>query len=765
MSVRTKDALLHAALSALLAAGLILPLLGVAGLLQSQWLTGLLCVAAVALGLGGLSLLPRGTLFCWLGALAGLAVWALLGGVRTVQETVLGVRLTAAGHAAALPFYGRQAALAGSILISLTAWAMTAKRAGAAFALMAVLGVMFCLWLTAHGSLVWLVFPAGAALLTMLARDRNESLRAGRVLPYMATLMLLMVLLVPAAGLVSPTLKKAADDFRQRVMDTFFFTDPRNEFSLAREGYYPQGRDQLGGTPSLNTHEVMTVETPVTVWLRGAVKNTYTGHAWEDTTEEQRYLWVGARWSERRAELFDQRLPAAGAGEAVTIRVSVTDANASAIFTPQRVRTLTTDGDLVPYFNDASEIFATRDLKGGDGWTVTALTDLGRDSRMAWILAECAAQADPVRDAAVAALYTDVPDYVQREVALLTTRITAGEDTAYGKAMAIQRWLQANYRYSLNVPDVDPRYDFVSAFLLSEEKAGYCTYFASAMTVMCRLAGLSARYVEGYLAKPGRDGVARVTGLDGHAWVEVWFPGYGWLTFDPTPSDSGGGTQPPPDTGSPDRQDREGENPEDREDEKPQDQEEEEPDGEDDEEDGGDDPEERPDDREEEAPDSQETPEGADVDQRPKDPPRMRWLLWILPVLLLAGLILLARLRIRMTRPERMERKTPSPDSRWCLWMQAVCDALGVLGETRPRDCTLSQWLRAVDAKGVTPASLAPLGESAGVIFYGHQEPLEEEIDLARAAWADIRQGMTRRQRARLDRRRAFGRKRSFIGN
>ena len=75
--------------------------------------------------------------------------------------------------------------------------------------------------------------------------------------------------------------------------------------------------------------------------------------------------------------------------------------------------------------------------------------------------------------------------------------------------------------------------DFVSYFLL-DSREGYCSYFASAMAVLCRAAGLPARYVEGYSlhAAPGESVV--LTGEDAHAWVEVYFNGVGWLSFDPT---------------------------------------------------------------------------------------------------------------------------------------------------------------------------------------------------------------------------------------
>lgn len=76
--------------------------------------------------------------------------------------------------------------------------------------------------------------------------------------------------------------------------------------------------------------------------------------------------------------------------------------------------------------------------------------------------------------------------------------------------------------------------DFVSWFLL-DERQGYCTSFATAMAVMARMVGLPSRYVEGYAATPDADGVARVTQQNAHAWAEIYFTGFGWLPFDPTP--------------------------------------------------------------------------------------------------------------------------------------------------------------------------------------------------------------------------------------
>ena len=81
-------------------------------------------------------------------------------------------------------------------------------------------------------------------------------------------------------------------------------------------------------------------------------------------------------------------------------------------------------------------------------------------------------------------------------------------------------------------PQADPL-----AYFLFQKRAGHCEYFAAAMTVMLRSAGIPARYINGFLTGEyngvGGDFVVRAS--DAHSWVEAYFPGFGWLTFDPTP--------------------------------------------------------------------------------------------------------------------------------------------------------------------------------------------------------------------------------------
>jgi protein-glutamine gamma-glutamyltransferase len=129
--------------------------------------------------------------------------------------------------------------------------------------------------------------------------------------------------------------------------------------------------------------------------------------------------------------------------------------------------------------------------------------------------------------------YLQLPQLDPR-VKKLAEDITAHSTSDYDKATDIRRYLIANYAYTLNLTSAgkDPL-----AYFLFTRRAGHCEYFATAMTIMLRAVGVPARYATGFLPGEYNDvgGDYIIRGSDAHAWVEVYFSGYGWLTFDPTP--------------------------------------------------------------------------------------------------------------------------------------------------------------------------------------------------------------------------------------
>jgi hypothetical protein len=125
----------------------------------------------------------------------------------------------------------------------------------------------------------------------------------------------------------------------------------------------------------------------------------------------------------------------------------------------------------------------------------------------------------------------------------LAKQITARALTPYDKTITLETYLRSHYAYNLNLtgkPGDDPL-----AHFLFETRSGHCEYFASAMAIMLRTLDIPTREVNGFLPGEyndlGEDYIVRAS--DAHSWVEVYFPGSGWMTFDPTPpgaEDAGG---------------------------------------------------------------------------------------------------------------------------------------------------------------------------------------------------------------------------------
>ncbi len=123
----------------------------------------------------------------------------------------------------------------------------------------------------------------------------------------------------------------------------------------------------------------------------------------------------------------------------------------------------------------------------------------------------------------------------------LAKEITSDYSQNFAKALAIEKYFKTEYKYAQSFTHSAGGAMQKVNYMIRETKTGYCTYFATAMTVMMRQLGIPARYVTGYHAKSVSDAdntgtfVREIDDKNYHAWVEVYFEGMGWLTFDPTP--------------------------------------------------------------------------------------------------------------------------------------------------------------------------------------------------------------------------------------
>jgi transglutaminase-like putative cysteine protease len=132
--------------------------------------------------------------------------------------------------------------------------------------------------------------------------------------------------------------------------------------------------------------------------------------------------------------------------------------------------------------------------------------------------------------------YTTLPETITDRTREFAQTATIDLVSDYGKAIAIRDTLREMYPYTLVTPRLPEGDDFVDWFLF-EQKSGYCTSYASAMVVLLRTLNIPSRYVEGYVLpeKGEKEETYRVTNRYAHAWAEVYFEGFGWMTFEPTP--------------------------------------------------------------------------------------------------------------------------------------------------------------------------------------------------------------------------------------
>jgi transglutaminase-like putative cysteine protease len=135
---------------------------------------------------------------------------------------------------------------------------------------------------------------------------------------------------------------------------------------------------------------------------------------------------------------------------------------------------------------------------------------------------------------------TDLPDDLPELVRALTLQVTEDAPTRFEKAQALQEWFRESggFTYDLSA-DPGNGSDDLARFLDDDEggRTGYCEQFASAMAVMARAVGIPSRVAVGFLT-PDRvdEDTWQYSAWDLHAWPELFFPGSGWVRFEPTPS-------------------------------------------------------------------------------------------------------------------------------------------------------------------------------------------------------------------------------------
>ncbi len=128
---------------------------------------------------------------------------------------------------------------------------------------------------------------------------------------------------------------------------------------------------------------------------------------------------------------------------------------------------------------------------------------------------------------------------IDAEVVALAKQITEGKTTMFDKALALQKHFERSNGFEYKTQTGTSSDEDALKEFLFRSKIGYCEQYASAMAILARAAGIPSRVAIGYTAGFQSGDYRSITTQDAHAWVEVFFPAQGWVTFDPTPLSDG----------------------------------------------------------------------------------------------------------------------------------------------------------------------------------------------------------------------------------
>ena len=277
---------------------------------------------------------------------------------------------------------------------------------------------------------------------------------------------------------------------------------------------------EIQQSPAIVMHvKIKGGTTPTEIKWRGVTLSAFDGFTWSNPHQT-----VVARHLEDGRFLLPQNIATNGAG-LLRYRVMVEPMGSNVFFLAEQPITLSGNYSLVSV--DAS----------------AAAFDLDHDHPVAAYEGE----SNPVRPGVaqlrasdrnypfeLAQAYLQLPAVDPRIIAL-AQEVTGGADSNYDKAAALENYLSTHFGYTLQLPPKTPE-DPLADFLF-KRKRGHCEYFASAMAVMLRTLGIPSRIVNGFRGGEYNDlsGQFVVRARDAHSWVEAYFPGQGWVSFDPTP--------------------------------------------------------------------------------------------------------------------------------------------------------------------------------------------------------------------------------------
>ncbi len=363
--------------------------------------------------------------------------------------------------------------------------------------------------------------------------DRNiqfDFLRAGMLAALLALLMAWSLPGLKASAGFSDAITQAGSPWRA-FQDTWtrLFSSLRSYGAGTSDPY--QDTLVLGGPRTVGNTLVMDVqvsqELPYGVYWQAIVYDTYVNGGWRVVEND----------AEPVTHFPDEgplNVPLNLAREVITQTVTNYLPNSSFLYAAPEV--ISTDKQMLvdATYDQAGQALVTSlrsrfILRQGDQYQVA--------SRVSTADAASLRSASIVYPQWVTDRYLQLPDTLTPQTLDLAEQLAGGQPNPYDKAIAIRDYLRANINYNDQIAAAPEGVEPVH-YTLFDIREGYCTYYASAMAVMLRSQGVPARVVSGY-ALGEYDPAARnyrVRAVNAHTWVEVYFPNYGWIHFEPTQS-------------------------------------------------------------------------------------------------------------------------------------------------------------------------------------------------------------------------------------
>ncbi len=338
----------------------------------------------------------------------------------------------------------------------------------------------------------------------------------------------------------SVTLERIMRPFEQpwrKVTDTWARMYESVTYPTASQSRTAYGRSMtLGGPVSLTDRPIFDGQVPTRSYWRAAVYDTYTGEGWVNTDPDVRIV-------ERNQPLGE---PGFFMYREITATVHPLESGLETIFAPPHPVRVSVPTDV-----DASAVD-----EQGTQFTVSLLRSrvpFGSDDTYSVVSAISLAPLDKLRGDGsdypewIRERFLQLPATTPQRVRDLAQEFAGDEQNAFDIASAVEARLR-EYTYNQDIAAPPSGADAVDYFLFDAQQ-GYCDYYASAMVVMLRSLGIPARFMVGYTpgeyiapspgdpANPVQIGKFRVLERNAHAWVEAYFPTYGWIQFEPTASE------------------------------------------------------------------------------------------------------------------------------------------------------------------------------------------------------------------------------------